>query len=426
MRRLAVAAAATVLLAGAGTAPAQTIAITNARIHTMAGPVIERGTVVIRDGYIAAVGAGVEVPAGARVIDAAGKVVTPGFIDSGTQLGLVEVGAVEGTRDARVNDDRITAAFNPADGLDPHSSPVAVTRAEGITRAIVAPTPGASLIAGQAVLVDLGGETPMEMVRKSPVGMVAVLGERGSQLSGGARAAAILRLREVFEDVRDYMVNRNAYETASRRDYSLSRLDLEALVPVARGEVPLILEVHRSSDILVALRLARELRVRLILAGATEGWMVADEIAAAGVPVVLNPLVNLPSSFEQLGATLENAARLHAAGVTVAFASFDAHNSRNLKQAAGNAVAYGMPYEAALRAVTADAARVWGVDDRYGTIEVGKEADVVVWSGDPLELTTSVEHVIIRGREVSTDNRQKRLFERYRRLDGTMPNAYRH
>ena len=426
MRRLAVAAAATVLLAGAGTAPAQTIAITNARIHTMAGPVIERGTVVIRDGYIAAVGSGVEVPAGARVIDAAGKVVTPGFIDSGTQLGLVEVGAVEGTRDARVNDDRVTAAFNPADGLDPHSSPVAVTRAAGITRAIVAPTPGASLIAGQAVLVDLGGETPMEMVRKSPVGMVAVLGERGSQLSGGARAAAILRLREVFEDVRDYMVNRNAYETASRRDYSLSRLDLEALVPVARGEVPLILEVHRSSDILVALRLARELRVRLILAGATEGWMVADEIAAAGVPVVLNPLVNLPSSFEQLGATLENAARLHAAGVTVAFASFDAHNSRNLKQAAGNAVAYGMPYEAALRAVTVDAARVWGVDDRYGTIEVGKEADVVVWSGDPLELTTSVEHVIIRGREVSTDNRQTRLFERYRRLDGAMPNAYRH
>ncbi|HEY8378283.1 MAG TPA: hypothetical protein VIK91_17425, partial [Nannocystis sp.] len=258
MRRLAVAATVTVLLAGAGTAPAQTIAITNARIHTMAGPVIERGTVVIRDGYIAAVGAGVEVPAGARVIDAAGKVVTPGFIDSGTQLGLVEVGAVQGTVDSRVNNDRITAAFNPADGLDPHSSPVAVTRAEGITRAVVAPAPGASLIAGQAVLVDLGAETPMEMVRKGPVGMIAVLGERGSRLSGGARAAAILRLREVFEDVRDYMVNRNAYEAASRRDYSLSRLDLEALIPVARGEVPLILEVHRSSDILVALRIARE------------------------------------------------------------------------------------------------------------------------------------------------------------------------
>ncbi len=424
MKRAVAVASVVALLAGAGTASGQTIAITNARIHTMAGPVIERGTVVIRDGYIAAVGAGVEVPAGARIIDAAGKVVTPGFIDSGTQLGLVEVGAVQGTVDSRVRDDRITAAFNPADGLDPQSSPVAVTRAEGITRAIVAPSPGASLIAGQAVLVDLGAETPMEMVRKSPAGMVAVLGERGSQLSGGARAAAILRLREVFEDVRDYMVNRRAFETASRREYSLSRLDLEALVPVARGEVPLILEVHRSSDILVALGLAKELRVRLVLAGVTEGWMVADEIAAAGVPVVINPLVNLPNSFQELGATLENAARLHAAGVTVAFASFDAHNSRNLKQAAGNAVAYGMPHDAALRAITVDAARVWGVDDRYGTIEVGKEADVVVWSGDPLELTTSVEHVIIRGREVSTDNRQKRLFERYRHIGGPMPTAY--
>jgi len=424
VKRAVAVASVVALLAGAGTASGQTIAITNARIHTMAGPVIERGTVVIRDGYIAAVGAGVEVPAGARIIDAAGKVVTPGFIDSGTQLGLVEVGAVQGTVDSRVRDDRITAAFNPADGLDPQSSPVAVTRAEGITRAIVAPSPGASLIAGQAVLVDLGAETPMEMVRKSPAGMVAVLGERGSQLSGGARAAAILRLREVFEDVRDYMVNRRAFETASRREYSLSRLDLEALVPVARGEVPLILEVHRSSDILVALGLAKELRVRLVLAGVTEGWMVADEIAAAGVPVVINPLVNLPNSFQELGATLENAARLHAAGVTVAFASFDAHNSRNLKQAAGNAVAYGMPHDAALRAITVDAARVWGVDDRYGTIEVGKEADVVVWSGDPLELTTSVEHVIIRGREVSTDNRQKRLFERYRHIGGPMPTAY--
>ncbi len=426
MRRFAAAASLALLLAGADAAQAQTVAITNARIHTMAGPVIERGTVVVRDGVIAAVGADVAVPAGARVIDAAGKVVTPGFIDSATQLGLVEVGAVAGTRDSRVNDDRITAAFNPADGLDPHSSPVAVTRSEGITRAVVTPAPGASLIAGQAVLIDLGGATPMAMVRKNPVGMVAVLGERGSQLSGGARAAAILKLREVFQDVRDYMVNQRAYETASRRDYALSRLDLEALVPVARGEVPLILEVHRSSDILVALRLATELRVRLVLAGVTEGWMVADAIAEAGVPVVINPLVNLPGSFEQLGATLENAARLHAAGVNVAFASFDAHNARNLKQAAGNAVAYGMPHEAALRAVTVHAARVWGVDDRYGTLEVGKEADVVVWSGDPLELTTSVEHVFIRGREVPTDHRQKRLFERYRHIGGATPTAYSH
>lgn len=425
MRRLTAAFVA-VLLAGAGTASAQTIAITNARVYTMAGPVLERGTVVIRDGRIAAVGADVAIPAGARVIDAAGKVVTPGFFDSATQLGLVEVGAVDGTRDSRVSNDQVTAAFNPADGLNPHASPVAVTRAEGITRAVVTPAPGASLVAGQAIVVDLGAESPTAMVRKSPVGMVAVLGERGARMAGGARAAAILRLREIFQDVRDYMANRRAYEAAQRRDYSLSRLDLEALIPVARGEVPLVLNVNRASDILVALELGKELGVKLVLSGAAEGWMVADEIAAAGVPAVIDPLVNLPNAFEELGATLENAARLEAAGVTVAFASFDAHNSRNLKQAAGNAVAYGMPYEAALRAITVNPARIWGVADEFGTLEVGKDADVVVWSGDPLELTTSVEHIFIRGREVSKDNRQKKLFERYRASDGTMPEAYTH
>ncbi|HEX7118703.1 MAG TPA: amidohydrolase family protein [Longimicrobiales bacterium] len=425
MRRASTLLAAA-LLAGAGAAPAQTVAITNARVHTMAGPVLERGTVVLRDGRIAAVGADVAIPAGARVIDATGKVVTPGFLDSATQLGLIEVGAVDGTRDMRVENDHITAAFNPADGLNPQSSPIAVTRVEGITRAVVAPSPGASLIAGQAVLIDLGAETPAGMVRASPVGMFAALGESGARMAGGARAAAILRLREIFQDVRDYAAHREAWASARRRDYALSRLDLEALVPVARGEVPLVLNVDRASDILVALRLGRELGVRLILTSVAEGWKVADAIAAAGVPVVINPLVNLPSRFEQLGATLENAARLEAAGVTVAFGTFDAHNSRNLKQAAGNAVAYGMPHEAALRAVTVNPARIWGVADRYGTLEVGKDADVVVWSGDPFELTTTVEHVFIRGREVPKDNRQRELFERYRTVGGAMPAAYRH
>ncbi len=424
MRRAAAGLAA-VLLAGAGAAPAQTVAITNARIHTMAGPAIERGTVVIRDGRIAAVGADVAAPVGARVIDAAGGVVTPGFLDSSTQLGLVEVGAVGGTRDMSVDDDHVTAAFNPADGLNPQSSLIPVNRAEGITRAVVVPSPGASLIAGQGVLVDLGAGTPADMVRASPVGMFGVLGESGAGRAGGARAAAILRLREIFQDVRDYAGNRQAWEGARRRDYSLSRLDLDALVPVARGEVPLVLNVDRASDILVALRLGTQLGVRLILSGVNEGWAVADEIAAAGVPVVINPLVNIPGSFERLGATLENAARLEAAGVRIAFASFDAHNARSLKQAAGNAVAYGMPHDAALRAVTVDPARIWGVADRYGTLEVGKDADVVVWSGDPFELTTIVEHVFIRGREVPDDHRQRELFERYRRVGGAMPEAYR-
>jgi imidazolonepropionase-like amidohydrolase len=403
-----------------GAAPGQAIAITNARIHPVASPAIERGTVVIRDGKIVAVGASVPVPAGARVIDAAGKVVTPGFLDSSTQLGVVEVGAVEGTRDARTGDARITAGFNVADGLHPQVTAIPVTRVEGITRAVVTPAPGGSLIAGQGVLIDLAGERPDELVRKNPVGLYAVLGETGARMAGGSRAAAVHRLREVFQDVRDYAANKEAFESNRRRDYVLSRLDLEALLPVVRGQVPLVVNVHRASDILVTLRLARELGVKLVLTGVAEGWSVAEEIARAGVPVVIDPMQNLPASFEVLGATLENAARLEAAGVQVAFATFDTHNSRNLKQAAGNAVAYGMAHEAALRAVTLNPARIWGVADRYGTLEPGKEGDVVVWSGDPFELSTRVEHVFIRGREIPLETRQKALAERYRTLEGAV------
>ena len=180
---------------------------------------------------------------------------------------------------------------------------------------------------------------------------------------------------------------------------------------------------HRASDILSALRLARDYNLRLIVSGASEGWIVARELAAANTPVVVNPMNNIPG-MESLGITLENAARMHGAGVNVVFASFDSHNSRNLKQLAGNAVSYGMPYDAALRALTVAPARLWGVADRYGTLEAGKDADVVVWSGDPLELTTAVEHVFINGREMPDDTRQRALFNRYRRLGGALPEAY--
>ena len=162
----------------------------------------------------------------------------------------------------------------------------------------------------------------------------------------------------------------------------------------------------------------------LLILGAADGWMVAERLAKSGVPVVINPMVNLPD-YDRLGATLENAARLHRAGVDVVFGSFDAHNARNLKQAAGNAVSYGMPWEAALRAVTLGPAKAWGLDDRYGTLEAGKDADVVVWSGDPFELSTNVEHVFIAGAEVPLESRQLELFRRYRDLSGPLPPAYR-
>ena len=405
------------LVAGVTAMPveAQTIAITNARIHTMAGPVIERGAVVIRDGRIDAVGANVTVPAGARVIDAAGRNVTPGFLDSATSLGIVEIGAITGTNDAATSDDRVTAAFSVSDAINPEASTIPVTRVAGITRAVVVPGNGAFLIAGRSALIDLGGTRVTDMLHRSPAAMHVVLDETGAALAGGSRAAAMTMLREALQDARDYAANREAFEQSRRRGYALSRLDLEALVPVVRAELSLAVSVNRASDILAVLRLAQEFSLRLIVVGAIEGWKVAPELAAANVPVVLNPMIDIPT-FQGMGATLENAARLNAAGVTLAFASFDAHNARNLVQLAGNAVAHGMPHEAALRAVTVNPARMWGVADVYGTLEPGRQADVVIWSGDPFELQTAAEHVFIRGQEMPADTRQTQLLGRYREI----------
>ncbi|HEX4961775.1 MAG TPA: amidohydrolase family protein [Thermoanaerobaculia bacterium] len=408
----------------AGPVLAETVAITGATIHTL-GPegTIKNGTLVIENGRVRAVGASVPVPAGARRIDAHGKVVTPGLFDSLTTLGVVEVGAVEGTRDARVQDDRVTAAFSVADALNPRSILFPVNRIEGLTRAVVAPGAGKSLIAGQGAIITLGG--PGDFLVRSPVAMFAVFGEQGSHLAGGSRAAALLRLKEAFQDALDYAANRKAFDAGSRRSYALSRLDLEALLPVVKGQLPLVVAVDRASDIETLLRFAKEWKLKLILSSVAEGWRVADEIAAAKVPVLVNPLDDRPDNFESLGSTLENAARLHKAGVTFAFVTGDAHNARNLKQGAGNAVAYGLPWDAALAAITSVPAKIWGIADHYGTLEPGKDADVVIWDGDPLELSTFADAVFIRGREMPMKSRQTELRDRYKDLGGPVPPAYK-
>jgi imidazolonepropionase-like amidohydrolase len=412
------------LVLAAMPALAETIVITGATIHTLGSQgTIRNGSVVIENGRIKAVGANVAAPAGARTIDGQGKVVTPGLFDSLSRIGLVEIGSVDGTADASVEDDRVTAAFNVADAINPRSVLIPVNRIEGLTRIVAAPEAGESLIAGQGAVIHLGG--PGDFLVRSPVAMFAVLGESGARLAGGSRAASILRLREALQDAKDYAANRKAFETGERREYALSRLDLEALIPVVRGELPLVVNANRASDIEAALRLAKELGLKLILSSVNEGWMVADQIAAAKVPVLVSPLDNLPGSFENLGATLENAARLHKAGVTVAFMSGDAHNARNIKQGAGNAVAYGMPWDAALAAMTSVPARIWGISDRYGTLEPGKDADVVIWDGDPLELTSFPVAVFIRGKEMPMTSRQIELRDRYKDLSGPMPPAYR-
>ena len=399
---------------------AQTIAITNGEVHPVSGPVIRGGTVLIEDGIITGVGRNVSVPAGARVIDATGKVVTPGLFDSSTRLGITEIGSYQGTSDGSSGNSRMSAAFNVTEGINPNSTLIPVARVEGITRAIVAPGGGASLIHGSGALINLGGDRLGNMLQKDRVAMYASLGERGSGYEGGARPLALLRLREIFTDVRDYMENKEAFLSRNRRDYSLSRLDLDALIPIVSGERALVIQVNRASDILRALELGKEFDLNLVLSGVGEGWMVAGDIAGAGVPVMTGAASNLPS-MEVLGATYENVSRMAEMGVTVILASFDAHNVRNLKVEAGFAVSYGLPHEEGLRAVTLTPAEVWGVADQIGSLEPGKLGDVVVWSGDPFELLTSVEHVFINGEEISYWTRQKALFEKYRSLEMRPP-----
>ena len=392
---------------------AQTIAITGGTVYPVSGPKLASATVLIRDGKIAAVGTSVAVPSDATRIDATGKWVTPGLIDGAGQMGLVEIGAVAGTREALLKGDTIAASFNVAEGINPASVVIPVTRIEGVTTVLA--VPGGNLVSGQAVLIDLAGNTIEEMLVKSPVGVVLNDSETGKDFAGGSRAALVERVRRVFRDALEYERRRADFGRAQLRPLSAAAADLEALLPVLHGQEPLIAYANRRSDIESALRLAREFKLKLVLAGAQEGWQIAGEIAQAGVPVLVEPLDNIPS-YDALGIRYENAGLLTKAGVKVALMETDTHNSRNLRQQAGNAVAYGMTWDQVLRAVTLSPAEMLGVADHYGSLEPGKVANVVVWSGDPFEFATGVEHVLIRGKEIPLKSRQTELLERYRKL----------
>jgi imidazolonepropionase-like amidohydrolase len=397
-----------------GTGPV--IAITGGRVMAGDGTELPKGTVLIRSGRIAAVGPDVAVPRDATLIDASGKIVTPGFIESNTNLGIVEIPlSAEGTADQASTDAGIGAAFNVVDAFNPFATAIPVTRADGITRAVVVPGGTGNILQGQAAVFDLAGAQVPGSVTRAPVAMMVALGEAGAGLAGGSRATAMLRLREVLQDALDFSRNRAAWNTRQRRDYVRGRLDLDALRPVVTGELPLAVQANRASDLLAAMRLADEFKVKLVLVGAAEGWMVADELARRKVPVVVKPLTDIPS-FDALNATLENAARLRAAGVTVVLSAFDTQRAGTLRQEAGNAIANGLDPAEALRAVTLSAAQVWGIGESAGSLEPGKDADVVIWSGDPFELTSRAEHVFIRGREVPLRTRQTELLDRYRTL----------
>ena len=392
---------------------AQTIAITGGTVYPVSGPKIENATVLIRDGRIAAVGTNVAVPAGATRIDASGKWVTPGLIDGAGQMGLREIGAVQNTSEFTLRGNEVAAAFNVLEGINPASTLIAVNRMEGVTTSLAVPT--GSLIWGQAVLIDLDGATIEAMRVKSPAAMVADLSEGAKDAGGGSRAGVAQRLRRVLDDAREYATRRADYRRSQIQPLAASAADLEALQPVLRGELPLLVVANRRSDIETALRIAKEYKLRLILAGGAEGWMIPGEIATAGVPVLVEPMDNIPT-YDALGIRYENAPLLAKGGVKVALMETATENTRDLRQQAGNAVASGMAWEQALRAVTLTPAEILGVADRYGSLDAGKVANVVVWTGDPFDFATGVEHVLIRGRDIPLRSRQTELLERYRTL----------
>jgi imidazolonepropionase-like amidohydrolase len=419
--RTLVALAATAFVAVAPAAHGQTVAITGARVFPVSGPPINAATVLIRDGRIAAVGANVAVPAGARRIDAAGKWVTPGLVDAMTALGVTEISAVNNTVDLQPRGrEGIAASFRVWLGLNPSSVLLTPARNDGVTSVGVAPS--GRLISGQAAVIDLvTTTTTLDMLRRAPVAMVAYVGPLGGgpQATGPAtRGELVDRLREVLADARTFSRRRADFERGQTRDFAVSRLDLEALIPVVEGRMPLIVQTDKASDIEGALGIAQEFGLRLMVAGGAEAWMLADRLAAARIPVLTNATNNIPSSFATLGSRQENAALLRRAGVSVALIGgpTEAFNVRNIRQEAGNAVAYGMSWDDALRAVTVVPATLLGVADRIGSLDVGKDANLVVWSGDPFEFTTVAEHIFIRGREVADPSRQDLLMERYRTL----------
>lgn len=394
-------------------AGAASVLIRNATVHTMSARGVLTGTdVLITDGRIAALGDDVAAPEGAEVIDAAGRPVTPGFFGGVGHLGVEEIGLEPSEGDYALALGEMRPEFDVTLAFNPDSTAIAVNRIGGVTFAVLAPSaeagskdrPGGTIIAGQGAVVTLDGSAV-----PGTNALFVDLGGEANGLSGGSRAAQFMLLTQAFTEAR------SPDRVLMHDERLLTPLGRQALLELATRPAPFVFDVDRAADIRQTVAFARREKLRAVIAGGAEAWRVAGELAAAGIPVILDPLDNLPSSFDKVGATLENAARLHEAGVTIAFSFRDAqaHNVRKLRQAAGNAVAHGLPQDAALAALTRNPAAIFGVADRTGMLEAGRPADLVLWSGDPLEVTTLAERVFVGGRAAPMRSRQTELRDRY-------------
>ena len=415
MRKLLV--VAFTVVAAAASVVGQKIAITNAKVYPVSSAPIDNGTVLIRDGVIVAVGANVTIPANATRIDATGKIVTPGLIHATTELGLIEIEQVRSSNDATAKgENNVAASFRVWEGLNPASAVFAPTRNEGVTSAAILPQGG--LISGQAAVINLGSTTGLDIIYRAPVAMIAQLDD---PVSAGttARGELIGKLRALLDDVKFYTQHRADYERAATRTLRARREDLEALIPVVEGRMLLIIDANRKDEIDSALNLARDYHLKVAISGGAEAWMIAGRLAGDHVPVLVGAMNNIPLSFATLNQRQENAGLLRRAGVTVILVTNgdggdERFNARNIKYEAGNAVAYGMTHDDALQAITLAPAELFGISDRIGSLQAGRDANLVVWSGDPFEFSTQVEHVFIRGVEMKEPSRQDMLIDRYK------------
>ena len=408
------------LAATAVAAESDSFLIRHATIHSMAGPEITDGSVLVRDGKIAGVGQALQAPAGVRVIEGKGLHVYPGLIDSGTEVGLSEIGAVRES-----NDVRELGRFNPelraSIAVNPSSEHIPVTRANGVTSVLALPE--GELIGGQASLLHLDGWTTDQMTFKTGAALVLrmpVIETRTFSFPAGTTTTPfeearknyerqIRELDQFFEAARRYQKARQANLPGFQTD-----LKLEAMLPVLDGSLPVLVLAPTERAIRDALALADRQKIKLILGDADQAYKVTKEIAERHIPVILGPTLSLPRDEDDpYDRQFTTPADLYKSGIPFAFASYSVEFSRNLPYQAAAAVAFGLPHDEALKAMTINAARIWGVDKQTGSIEEGKWADLMLTDGDPLEETTEVKQLFIKGQAVSLDNKQHRLFEKY-------------
>lgn len=391
---------------------AQPTVLKNAKVLT-AGPMgqLDNASIVIENGKIVDFGVEIKMPANATVLDMTGKVLSPGIVAANTTLGVVEVNDRTNSNDSTATISDLSASVDIQYAVNVRSSLIPVARNGGITRAIVTPGLGGGgqkklRFGGQAAIISTGAD--QDAIIKPRAGVTVNL-----QNVKSGRGAVFIELRALMDDAKTYA---SAGDTAAIKDLkkkNWSVADLDALAPVANGEVPLIIQVDRASDISQVLKIARDLNLKLVLVGATEGWVVADEIAGTDASVILNPADNLPSNFDQTLVSSENAALLNQAGVVIAITGpRSGHDARLTRFHAGISVAQGLPYDAAIRAITRNPARMFG-ELNAGEIKIGQDADIAVWSGDPLEPLTDLEALYIGGELQPVNDRQKMLRKKY-------------